>query len=41
MILYRCYECDEEIVLDENKKLLEAIEFVRKQAGHTPTSHGM
>lgn len=28
-----CYDCDDEIVTESNKKLLECVNFVRKQAG--------
>ncbi|XP_070568961.1 ubiquitin carboxyl-terminal hydrolase 16-like [Ptychodera flava] len=32
-----CYECDDDVTFDSNRKLVECIEFVKKQAGVTKT----
>ena len=34
---FRCYDCDDEVQIDCNKKLVEAVEFVKKMAGLAPT----
>lgn len=33
MSIFRCYKCDDEVQLEQSKRLQECLDIIRKQAG--------
>lgn len=33
MFMFRCYKCDDEVQLEQSKRLQESVDIIRKQAG--------
>lgn len=33
MYIFRCYKCDDEVQLEQSKRLQECLDIIRKQAG--------
>lgn len=31
--MFRCYKCDDEVQLEQSKRLQESVDIIRKQAG--------
>lgn len=33
VFMFRCYKCDDEVQLEQSKRLQESVDIIRKQAG--------